>query len=158
MLNYRYLNNNNKIKKKIINIYLFVHFFYVLFLTFENLEDIYSNQLFFKGYKHRFKYKTFFKRWIKPDHGIKFYFKQRINSISLYVLNFNLYRNLYFSKYNLFLIHTKLIYQLFHYLPILQSKVQSFINLYNPIFIFDKNIRLKFAKTNCIVYKNLNNK
>src|SRR3990167_7986301 len=134
------------------------HFFYVLFLTFENLEDIYSNQLFFKGYKHRFKYKTFFKRWIKPDHGIKFYFKQRINSISLYVLNFNIYRNLYFSKYNLFLIHTKLIYKLFHYFKMLQYKVQSFIILYKPIFKFQKKIRLKFAKTNCIVYKNLNNK
>src|SRR3990167_6916659 len=40
----------------------------------------------------------------------------------------------------------------------LQYKVQSFIILYKPIFKFEKKIRLKFAKTNCIVYKNLNNK
>jgi hypothetical protein len=146
------------IKKKSIILNLFFHFFYVLFLTFENLEDIYSNKIFFKGYKHRLKYKTFFKRWIKPDHGIKFYFKQRVNSISLYVLNFSIYRNFHFSKYNLFLIHTKLIYKLFYYFKMLQYKLQSFLILYKPLCKFEKKTRLMFAKTNCIIYKNLNNK
>jgi hypothetical protein len=146
------------IKKKLMILNLFFHFFYMLFLTFENLEEIYTNQLFFKGYKHRFKYKTFFKRWIKPDYGINFYFKQRINSISLYVLNFNIYKNFYFSKYNLFLIHTKLIYKLFYYFKMLQYKLQSFLLLYKPLFKFEKKMRLMFAKTNCIIYKNLNSK
>ena len=146
------------IKKKSIILNLFFHFFYVLFLTFENLEDIYSNRIFFKGYKHRLKYKTFFKRWVKPDYGIKFYFKQRINAISLYVLNFSIYKNFYFSKYNLFLIHTKLIYKLFYYFKMLQYKLQSFLILYKPLCKFEKKTRLIFAKTNCIIYKNLNNK
>jgi hypothetical protein len=124
------------IKKKLMILNLFFHFFYMLFLTFENLEEIYTNQLFFKGYKHRFKYKTFFKRWIKPDYGINFYFKQRINSISLYVLNFNIYK----------------------YFKMLQYKLQSFLLLYKPLFKFEKKMRLMFAKTNCIIYKNLNSK
>jgi hypothetical protein len=146
------------IKKKLMILNLFFHFFYSLFLTFENLEDIYTNQLLFRGYKHRFKYKTFFKKWIKPDHGVKFYFKQRINSISSYVLNFSIYRNFYFSKYNLFLIHTKLIYKLFYYFKMLQYKLQSFLILYKPLYKFEKKIRLMFAKTNCIIYQHLNNK
>jgi len=103
------------IKKKLIILNLFFHFFYMLFLTFENFEDIYNNTIIFKGYKQRLKYKMVVKKWTKPDYGIKFYYKQRINTISLYVLNFNMYRNMYFSKYNLFLIHTKLIYKLFYY-------------------------------------------
>jgi hypothetical protein len=146
------------IKKKLIILNLFFYFFYTLFLTFENLEDISTNQLFFRGYKHRLKYETFLKGWIKPDHSLKFYFMQRINSISLYVLNFNIYKNFYFSKYNLFLINTKLIYKLFYYFKILQYKLQSFVILYHSFYKFEKKIRLIFAQTNCIIYKHLNSK
>jgi len=146
------------IKKKLMILNLFFYFFYTLFLTFENLEDISTNQLFFKGYKHRLKYETFTKGWVKPDHSLKFYFLQRINSISLYVLNFHIYKNFYFSKYNLFLINTKLIYKLFYYFKLLQYKLQSFVILYRSFYKFEKKIRLFFAKTNCVIYKNLNNK
>jgi hypothetical protein len=146
------------IKKKSMILNLFFYFFYTLFLTFENLEDISINQLFFRGYKHRLKYETFSKGWIKPDHNLKFYFMLRVNSISLYVLNFNIYKNFYFSKYNLFLINTQLIYKLFYYFKILQYKLQSFVILYRSFYKFEKKIRLVFAKTNCIIYKHLNNK
>ena len=146
------------IKKKLMILNLFFYFFYTLFLTFENLEDISTNQLFFKGYKHRLKYETFKKGWVKPDHSLKFYFLQRINSISLYVLNFHIYKNFYFSKYNLFLINTKLIYKLFYYFKLLQYKLQSFVIFYKSFYRFEKKIRLFFAKVNCVIYKNLNNK
>ena len=144
------------IKTNLIILDLFFHFFYMLFLTFENFEDIYTNTLFLKGYKQRAKRKTFFKRWIKPDYGIQFYFNQRINSISLYVLNYNIYKNIYFSKYNIFIIHTKLIYKLFHYFKMLQYKLQSFVILYKKHFKIEKKIRLLFAKSNCMIYKYLN--
>jgi hypothetical protein len=144
------------IKTNLIILDLFFHFFYMLFLTFENFEDVYNNNIFLRGYKRRVKHKTFFKKWVKPDHGIKFYFNQRINSISLYVLNYNIYKNIYFSKYNLFLIHTKLIYKLFHYFKMLQYKLQSFIILYKKHFKLEKKIRLWFAKSNCMIYKHLN--
>ncbi len=144
------------IKTNLIILDLFFHFFYMLFLTFENLEDVYTNTIFFRGYKYRAKRKTFFKKWIKPDYGIKFYFNQRINTTSLYALNYNIYKNIYFSKYNLFLIHTKLIYKLFHYFKMLQYKLQSFIVLYKKHFKLEKKIRLLFAKSNCMIYKHLN--
>jgi hypothetical protein len=71
-------------------------------------------------------------------------------------LNYNIYKNIYFSKYNLFLIHTKLIYKLFHYFKMLQYKLQSFIILYKKHFKLEKKIRLWFAKSNCMIYKHLN--
>src|SRR3990167_5345349 len=110
MLNYRYLNNNNKIKKKIINIFIpmlfgfknnkltktfyyenmYYKIFYLIFnhirliKVFVSLLFLKPNNIginifiiFFLILLLLFKYKTFFKRWIKPDHGIKFYFKQR---------------------------------------------------------------------------------
>jgi hypothetical protein len=146
------------IKTNLIILNLFFHFFYMLFLTFENFEDIYYNNIIFKGYKQRYKYKPVKQGWIKPDYGITFYFNQRINSISLYVLNFNIYKNSYFYKYNLFLINTKLIYKLLHYFKMLQYKLQSFILLYRRHFRIEKRIRKIFAKTNLIIYKKLNNK
>jgi len=147
------------IKTNLIILNLFFHFFYMLFLTFENCEDIYNNIILLKGYKQCLKRKTFLEAkngWIKPDYGIEFYFKQRINSISFYVLNFNIYKNFFFSKYNLFLLHTKLIYKLFYYFKILQYKVQSFIVLYKKHYKVEKKTRLLFAKSNCMIYKYLN--
>ena len=67
------------LKTNLIILDLFFHFFYMLFLTFENFEDISTNTLFLKGYKQRAKRKTFFKRWIKPDYGLQFYFNERLN-------------------------------------------------------------------------------
>ena len=147
------------IKTNLIILNLFFHFFYMLFLTFENFEDIYNNIILLKGYKRCLKRKTFIEEkngWIKPDHSIEFYFKQKINSISFYVLNFNIYKNFYFSKYNLFLLHTKLIYKLFFYFKILQYKVQSFVVLYKKHYKVEKKNRLFFAKSNCMIYKHLN--
>jgi hypothetical protein len=146
------------IKKKLMILNLFFNFFYTLFLTFENLEDISTNRLFFKGYKRHLKHKRVPLGWIKPDQNFTFYYKQRFNSISLYVLNFNIYYNIYFSKYNLFLIHTKLIYKLFYYFKILQYKLQSFILRYKWFYRMDRTLRIKFAKANCILYKKLNAK
>lgn len=146
------------IKTNFIILNLFFHFFYVLFVTFENYEDIETNKIIFRGYKQCAKHKRISKGWIKPDYGLKFYFNQRINSISLYVLNFNIYKNIYFSKFNLFLLETKFIYKLFYYFKMLQYKLQSFIILYKYHFKIEKKLRLTFAKINTIIYKNLNNK
>jgi hypothetical protein len=146
-----------KTKPNSIILNLFFHFFYMLFLTFENLEDIYNNNILLKGYKQRFKSKRFAKYWIKPDYGIKYYFKQRINSISSYVLNFNLYNNNNFLQYNnLSSINNKLIYKLFYYFRILQYKLQSFIISYKRHVRTEKTIRIMFARVNCILYKHLN--
>ena len=144
------------IKTNLIILDLFFHFFYMLFLTFENFEDVYTNILFLRSYKFRVKRKTFLKNRINLDHGIKFYFNQRINSTSLYALNYNIYKNIYFSKYNLLLIHTKLIYKLFHYFKMLQYKLQSFTILYKKHFKLEKKIRLWFAKSNFMIYNHLN--
>jgi len=146
------------LKTNSIILNLFFYFFYMLFMTFENFEDLYYNKILFKGYKQRHKYKRFAKYWIKPDHNLKFYFNQRVNSISLYVLNFNIYKNIYFSKFNIFLSHTSLIYKLFYYFKILQYKLQSFVILYKRHFKVEKKIRKFFSKNNCNIYKHLNNK
>ena len=63
------------IKTNLIILDLFFHFFYMLFLTFENFEDVYTNILLLRSYKFRVKRKTLLKNRINLDHGIKFYFK-----------------------------------------------------------------------------------
>lgn len=136
---------------------LFFYFFYILFITFENFENSYSNKLFFKGYKMQ-KYNKFFKKWKKLDKNLNFYYKQRINSISLYVYNYLIYKNNFLLKFNLFLNKTLLIYKLFYYFKILQYKIQSFVILYKKHFRVEKKTRLLFAKNNCTVFNNLNYK
>src|SRR3990167_8400323 len=113
-------------------------------------------KIFYLIFNHIRLIKVFFK-----DKKIFYNFSKYFQTnLYIFLIKKNLMiLNLFFHFfYILFLIHTKLIYKLFHYFKMLQYKFQSFIILYKPIFKFEKKIRLKFAKTNCIVYKNLNNK
>lgn len=150
---YIYLLKTNSV---ILN--LFFYFFYILFMTFENFEDIYYNKLLLKGYKLRQRYKTFNELIIKQDYDSKFYFYNRLNSISLYVLNFNIYKNNYLSNFNYFLTNVLLIYKLFYYFKQLQYKFQSYNIYYRYHFRIEKKMRLYFAKSNSMIYKTLNTK
>lgn len=112
------------IKKKQLILNLFFHFFYTLFITFENYQDFFYNILFYKGYRIRHK-KGQFKSKIKKIFKNLTIFTKKVNSLSLFLLTFNLYKNTFFFTYNNLIINN-LIFKLFYYFKLLNYKSLRF--------------------------------